>query len=235
MPLSDSTAEAIKKAIQELLAGEATGVNPQTGKTIKSSNSIGNTATTDPFRINPVNNQNTHTDEFSTAKHITTKEKVITYETKGMQQTINVDADEVTELPKFIIKSDDQPNRDLQPSGNEGAVPNQELDVQQAAVPVPTNFSNDQLIQSLVNSLLVTHANAIAEAVINVLRAKIESNQTEFEIEFDPTQQHKIQLVTMAGSVMPGGMGFVSSVNGTVSFKSGTKYKHKAKLKISNL
>lgn len=235
MPLSDKTSEAIKQAIIQLLAGEASGVNPQNGKPIPKNSVSGGQATTDAFRINPVNNENTHNDEFSTAKHITSKETTIEYETKGMKQTVNLGVDEVTELPKFKIDSNNQPERDLQPSSNEGSVPNQELDVQQAKVPVPTNFSNDQLLQTLVNSILVTHANAIAEAVINVLRAKIESNQTEIELEFDPAQQHQIQLTQLTGSVMPGGFGFVGASQGFVSFKSGIKYKHKAKLKISDL
>ena len=230
MPLTTSTAKKLREAILNLLLGQSTEINKNTGEFVP------NNETTDPLRINPVDNiSTTHTEEFSTAKHLTSKQKTIDYETKGMKQTVKVDKDEVTKLPKYIIKVDSQPDRDLQPGTDDGEVKNQELDVQQSKVPLPHDFSNDTYMASIVNSIAVSIANSVAEAVTNIIIAKIENNQTEIEIEWDPTQNHKVQAVNLSGMVIPGQTGAVQSGLGTISFKNGIKYKHKCKIKFSNL
>lgn len=230
MPLTTSTAKKLREAILNLLTGQSFEINKNTGEFIP------NNETTDPLRINPVDNiSSTHTDEFSTAKHLTSKQKTVDYETKGMKQTVKVEKDEVTKLPKYIIKVDNQPDRDLQSGSPDGEVQNQELDVQQSKVPLPHDFSNDQYMASIVNSIIVSVANSVAEAVTDIIIAKIENNQTEIEIEWDPTQNHKVQTVNLSGMVTPGQTGAVQSGLGTISFKSGFKYKHKCKIKFSNL
>lgn len=229
MALTSSTAIKMKRAILALMSGASDAINKKNGKFIP------NNKTTDPFRTNPVNNQTTHNDEFSSARHLTSKQKVIEYETEGMNQNINVESDPVTNLPKYIINIENQPDRDLEESSDEGAVPNQELDVRQTKVPIPHDFSNDLYLQSIVNSMVVSIANSVAEAVTDIIIAKFEENQTEIEIEWDPVQKHKIETVNMNGPVVPGNFGSVNSSLGTISFKNGFKYKHKCKIKFSDL
>ena len=229
MSLNTSTAEKLKQAILALLTGSSTKINSKTGKIIP------NNQTSDPFKINPVNNTSTYNDEFSIGKHITSKQKPIEYETKGNKQTFSVESDEVTRLPKYKIKNEVQSDRELQPSSEDGSIRNQDRDVQNAKVPVPTDFSNDLYLSSIINSIAVSVSNAVAESVVKILMAKLEENQTEIEIEWDPSQFHDIALANFNGAVIPGGMGVVASSNGKISFKGGQKYKHKCKIKISNL
>lgn len=229
MALTTSTAKKLKEAILALLSGSSEEINKKTGEYVP------NNKTTDPFKRNPIDNAPTYNDEFSVAKHITSKQKTITYPSKGMKQTFDVEADEVTQLPKYKIKDSNQPERPLGESSNEGAIENQELDEENAKVPVPTDFSNDQYLQTIVNSLSVSIANSIAEAVTNIIIAKIEENQTEIEIEWDSNQHHQIQNVGLQGLVVPGQTGGVQANLGEITFKNGIKYKHKCKIKFSDL
>lgn len=227
--LDTTTAEAIKKNIIALLTGSSDKINQKSGELIP------NNKTTDPFKINPTDNSPTYNDTFSIAKHITSKQKTIEFETKGNKQTISLNVDEVTQLPKYNIKNENQDDRDLQEASEDGAIENQDRDVQQAKVPMPTDFSNDIYLSSIVNSIAVSVANSVAESIVKVLMAKLEENQTEIEIEWDPSKQHQISIANLNGAVIPGGMGAVASTNGVISFKGGMKYKHKCKIKISNL
>lgn len=222
MSLQLKTAELIKRNIIALLTGAAKGVDPDTGKLIETNK------TTDPFKINPADYSSTYTDEFSVGRHLVSKQKLVEYKTDGLKQNVELKQDEVTELPKYAIKIAEQDERELEESSEEGDVPNQELDVINSKTPYPTDFSNDQYLQTIINSLAVSIANSVSEALINTLVSKIEKNLTEIEIKFNPAVMHQIRLLNATGAISQTSM---AATDGTIAL-NGT-YKHKCKIKIS--
>jgi len=217
-----ATIEKLKNAILKLLSGQSNSVNPQNG------NPIGNQPNNDKFGTTYYNN------EKSLPKHITSKERLENYNLEGMRQTIDIGIDQQTQLPLFTINTLPQSNYPLNNETNEGAVDNVPLDQITAKKVAPTDYLHNPQIQSIVNSVIVSMANSLSEAIIKVLMAKIESNFTEFTIKFDPNAEWSFSNLN-AGSVFikPGNAGVINEGTGTLKFNG--EYTHKCKVKISDL
>lgn len=221
------TVQKIKTAIFHLLTGMANAISDTTGDPIpsgKPNNDAFQNATTKEGA--PVYNE-----DYSIFKHLTSKEKLSTIKTKGMNSTVELDFDPTTSMPKYNIVTSAQSEYPAPPKEN-GSIAPTELQEGDVASVTPSDYMNDVKLQHLLNSMVVTISNTVAEAITKIIMAKIENNQTEIYIEWDPSQLHQIDMLNAMGSVSP------ASINcpmGTISFKPGIEYTHKCRIKFGNL
>lgn len=225
-PDSIPTKEKIRQAIFSLLTGQASGILSINGKPIPTMQ-CNDALQTENYYNAPYGTI------YSITKHLTSKEKITEYKTKGIETKLTPTPDLVTGLIKYNSTTKEQENVKLI-STPEGGVKSTEIEEKSTQTVVPHNYMDDPALQSLINSLIVTISNSVAEAVTKVVMSKIEENQTQIEIEWDPAMQHQVQLVNLVGAVTPGQMGSVASNAGTVSFKNGLKYKHKARISFGS-
>lgn len=220
--LGTPTAEKMRQAIFALLTGQSESIISKTGQPIPT------------MQCNDaMQNENVYDKTFSLPKHISAKERVTEYETLGQASTITQRTDLITKLNKYDVTVTEQENIEPIPQPD-GSVQAAELHTFKSQRVVPTNYSGDKQLQTLINSLVVTISNSVAEAVTKVIMSKIEDNQTDIEIEFNPAMFHDILLVNLNGPVVPGPSGSVMSTNGKIAFKGSNKYKHKMRISFGN-
>jgi hypothetical protein len=223
-PLPVSTAEKLRQAIFALLSGQSQNISDQDGLPAQTGECN-----------DPMQNENKYNQTFSLAKHIVSKEVITEYETQGIQKTIIPRQDPVTKLTKYDVKITQQDPPEPIPQADGTIKPGEVLKFKSQDV-VPTEYTGDKKLQTLVNSIIVTVSNAVAEAVTKIIMAKIENNQTDIYIEWNPSERHSVQYLRVSGPVSPGYQGSVLSMEqGEIAFKGGTEYAHKCRIKFSDL
>lgn len=229
------TKEKIRQAIFALLTGQASEILSINGKPIPTMK-CNDALQTENYYNAPYGTI------YSIAQHLTTKEKITEYKTKGIETKLTPTQDLITNLPKYNSTTKEQENVKLI-STPEGGIKSTEIEEKSTQTVFPHNYMDDPALQSLINSLVVTISNSVAEAVTKVIMSKIEDNQTTIEIEWDPAMNHQIQLVNLpqaqyngVGTVSPASVStvgpLVATGLGTVSFKSGVRYKHKCRIQF---
>lgn len=223
------TEELLRQALFALLTGQSNNVLSTTGKPVPTSECN-----------DPLQNEQLYDNTFSVGKHIVRKEKITEFPTKGIEIKLEPQIDPITKLTKYNSQTIEQ--QDVQVIYSpDGDITNTELETKNSQMVTPHNYVEDPALQSIINSLVVTISNSVAEAVTKVIMSKIEENQTEIEIEWDPAMNHSIKLVTLptamynaVGPVSPGSINvqgqFTANEAGTISFKNGEKYKHKCRI-----
>lgn len=215
------TQEKLQKAILELLIGKAASVSDTDG-------------TTAPTGQNNDKYNASYNSEKSLPRHFTSKERIVRFPTVGMQQSVEPKLDPATNLPFFDINTSNQENFPIQGEKEEGGIDNVPLDQIDAASVAPHDYFHNPMLQSLLNSISVSLANSISEAVTKIIVAKIENNFTDFTIKFNPTADWTFSINLANGTVVPGGNGQLVNMTGQIKFND-EEHTHKCKIKFSDL